>query len=104
VRLWNVRRRCAEKTLAGHTATVSTLAFSPDGKTLASGSFDSTVKLWNLRVHREVATLRAHSGEVTQVTFAPDGNTLASASGDGTVRLWRAVPTSDKPDRETPRP
>jgi hypothetical protein len=68
--------------------------FSPDGKTIASGSYDSasgsydsTVKLWNLS-GQLLHTLKGHSGYVSSVVFSPDGKTIASGSSDGTVKLW----------------
>ena len=75
-----LERALCTQTFGGHTAVISSLAFASDGKTLVSGSWDSTIKLWSLRVFQEVATLRAHSGQVTHVEFSPDGHTLASAS------------------------
>jgi WD40 repeat protein len=75
--------------LIGHTNWVYSVAFSPDGKLLASSSKDQTIRLW------EVATGRAHgppitghTGEVWDVAFSHDGRRLASASADQTVRLW----------------
>ncbi|NER26332.1 MAG: TIR domain-containing protein [Symploca sp. SIO1C4] len=73
--------------LIGHTDKVYKLAFSPDGKTLATGSFDNTVKLWNLQ-GEDLDTLRGHTSVVIDLAFSPDGKTLASASSDRTVKLW----------------
>jgi WD40 repeat protein len=64
------------------------VAFSPDGRLLASGSDDQTVKLWDVETGQEVRTLRGHNGGVWSVAFSPDGRLLASGSGDGTVKLW----------------
>ncbi len=64
------------------------VAFAPDGRTLASASADKSVKLWDVQSRKEVATLTGHGNAVWSVAFAPDGRTLASASGDKSVKLW----------------
>ncbi len=77
-------------TLKGHASQVGTVAFSPDGKTLASGSSDKSVKLWDAQTRQELATLNGHAEWVYSVAFSPDGKTLASGSYDSTVKLWDA--------------
>jgi WD40 repeat protein len=78
--------------MTGHAANVTSLAFSPDGSRLASGSLDGTVKLWDVATGQEVLTLTGHNGPVTGVAFAPDhqGRWLASCGDDGSVRVWEA--------------
>lgn len=71
---------------------VASVKFSPDGKLLATGSFDRTIKLWDTASGQELATLTGHGDRVWRVAFSPDGKTLASASADRTVKLWGAVP------------
>ncbi len=69
-------------------ATVWSLAFSPDGRTLASASSDKTVKLWDARSGELLRVLEGHSRAVDEVLFSPDGKTIASASRDKTLKLW----------------
>jgi len=89
VRLWQVSDGTLMHALKGHTVPVFSVAFSPDGSTLASGSQDETVRLWRVSDGKLLRTLEGHVGLVNMVAFSSDGSTLASASGDQTVRLWR---------------
>ena len=78
----------ALRVLTGHTNTVSSVAFSPDGKTLASGSTDKTVILWNPGDGEKINVLKGHSDLVNSVAFSPDGRILASGSRDKSIILW----------------
>jgi len=78
-------------TLAGHSDSVNSVAFSPDGATVASGSGDTTVRLWDGASFALTATLEGHWEGVSSVAFSPDGTTVASGSYDTTVRLWDAA-------------
>jgi serine/threonine protein kinase len=75
-------------TLTGHSGGVYSVAISPDGQTLASGSADKTIKIWNLSTGQEIRTLTGHSDPVRSVAFSPDGQTLASGSFDKTIKIW----------------
>jgi WD40 repeat protein/serine/threonine protein kinase len=77
-------------TLKGHTDRVTSVVYSRDGKRLASGSEDKTVKVWDVQTGQELLTFRGHTGGVWYVAFSPDGQRLASASGDKTVKVWDA--------------
>jgi WD40 repeat protein len=63
--------------------------FSPDGKTIASGSYDQTIRLWDTSGQPIGQHLKGHTKAVTSVAFSPDGKTIISGSIDRTLRLWR---------------
>ncbi|MEV5541874.1 hypothetical protein AB0L13_34045 [Saccharopolyspora shandongensis] len=96
MRLWNVadptHPAALGRPLTGHTDAVYSVAFSPNGKTLATTSNDGTVRLWDAADPAHPVPLgrplTGHTSSVYSVVFSPDGNTLASASNDGTAQLW----------------
>jgi len=76
------------KTLHGHLYTINALAWSPDGRVIASGSWDGTVRIWDVETAETVAILKAHKGRLTSVAFSPDGHLLATGAEDSRLNLW----------------
>jgi WD40 repeat protein len=77
--------------ITGHTGTVFSVAWSPDGKRIASGSGDHTVKVWDASTGKIVLTYSDHSDRVNTVAWSPDGKYIASGSFDNTVKVWWAI-------------
>ena len=72
----------------GHSGIMESICYSLDGKYIASGSSDRTVKIWKLETGRELRTLRGHSDRVNSLCYSPDGKAVASGSRDDTIKLW----------------
>ncbi|MEM7552540.1 MAG: NB-ARC domain-containing protein [Cyanobacteria bacterium P01_A01_bin.84] len=90
VRLWNVKDK-SEKILVGHDISVNSVAFSPDGSTLVSGSTDATMKLWDVSTSQLLQTFPEHQEQgvaIYGVSFSPDGQKIANSSFDGSIRIW----------------
>ena len=96
VRLWDPVAGTLRLELAGIKALCFAVAFSPDGKTLATGGTDNVVRLWDPVSGALKATLRGHDGAVRGLAFTRDGKTLASASFDGLVKYWDVASRSEK--------
>jgi WD40 repeat protein len=88
VGLYDARTGAEIRSLRGHTAPVSWLAFSSNGSLLATASLDRSVKVWDARSGRERSSLKGHAAAVLAVAFGPDGDRLVTGSADKTVKLW----------------
>lgn len=88
VTVWDIKAKTRRHDLRGHTDTILSADVSPDGKTLATSSYDKLVLLWDLAQGKLVRPLKDHTDSVYSVAFSPDGRWLASAGADRTVKLW----------------
>ncbi len=86
-RVWRDGGKILNLTWQAHTAAVQALAFSPDEQTLATGSWDGTIKLWNLE-NGALLWMGQHSGSIHRLVFTPDGRALVSGGDDAAIRLW----------------
>jgi WD40 repeat protein len=91
VRLWDTAT-WREVGLLKHGIKVYGVAFTPDGKLLATACADNLIRIWDVDARQELAALRGHTDYVHAVAFSPDGTRLVSASGDKTLRIWDARP------------
>jgi WD40 repeat protein len=95
--LFDVETGAIRKRLTGHRFGANTLAFSPDGRTLATAGVDRCIKLWDLATGKERITVRDHVGWVKSLAFSPDGARLAFSGEDTKVRLWNLEPQRAHP-------
>jgi serine/threonine protein kinase/predicted amidohydrolase len=85
--VWSVVLR----TLTGYSSWARSVVYSPDGRYLASGNGDKTIKIWEVATGKELRTLAGHSNVVSSVVYSPDGRYLASGSGDNTIKIWEVA-------------
>jgi WD40 repeat protein len=88
IRLWDMERGREHASLKGLKGPISSLAWSADGKTLASTAHGEAITLWDVTTGQKRVFLQGHTGVVVAIAFSPDGKTLASASVDKSIRLW----------------
>jgi WD40 repeat protein len=88
IELWDLARQRSVAVMPGHTGQIFSIAFSSDGRTLASGSADGSLRLWDIGHRRQVKAMRGHAQGILQVAFGPNQKSVVTSSGDGTVRFW----------------
>ncbi len=88
INIWDSNTNSSKHILKGHEDYIACLAYSPDGKIIASGSHDQTVRLWDVKTGKHIRTLTGHQDNITFLSFSPDGSTLISVSSDMTINFW----------------
>lgn len=88
IKIWDLENGFERAVLRGHVRDVNAIAFSPDGRKLASGGKDNTAKIWNVPPNDPRGILRSHTAGISKLAFSRDGKLLASGSDDKTVKLW----------------
>jgi WD40 repeat protein len=91
IRVWDVSSGRELTCMRGHKRVVESVAFSPMGDSVVSGSWDETIRIWNVSNGRELACLRGHKSEVRTVSFSRDGKRIVSGSDNGTASVWDAA-------------
>ena len=84
--MWGSTEHCIQ-----NGSIVNSVAFSPEGRRVVSGSIDKTVRIWNTATGEVKAELKGHTNDVNSVAFAQDGSQVVSGSDDNTVRIWNAA-------------
>ena len=90
IKIWDANTGECLKTLEGHSKTVESVAYSPDGRRIVSGSDDKTIKIWDANTGECLKTLEGHLGFVCSVAYSPDGTKIICGSGDNTIKIWDA--------------
>ena len=90
VQVWDAKTGKQLRELQGHTSSVYSVAFSPDGNQIVSGSGDQSVRVWDAKTGEQLRELQGHTSGVSSVAFSPDGNQIVSGSWDQSVRVWDA--------------
>ena len=88
IKIWDTNTGECLKNLEGHSNSVNSVAYSPDGTKIISGSDDKTIKIWNANTGECLQTLEGHSGSIYSIAYSPDGSRIISGSGDGTIKIW----------------
>lgn len=88
VKVWNATTGQTLLTYNKHSGQVYALAWSPDGKSIASGGDDHSVRVWNIATGQTTLVYRGHSNSIFKIAWSPDGKSIASASADGTIQVW----------------
>ncbi len=86
--LWATERGQRLRNYVGHSNNVSSLAFSPDGALILTGSMDGTAALWRTSQDHPTAWFTGHKGAIRSVAFSPDGKKVLTGSYDGTAKIW----------------
>jgi WD40 repeat protein/tRNA A-37 threonylcarbamoyl transferase component Bud32 len=88
IKLWDLNTGAEIASLSGHSQRVNVVNFTPDGRTLVSGSDDTTIKVWNLATGQPIHTLAGYSDSVHALVISPDGKIIVGSSDDNTIKIW----------------